>query len=147
MKVQLCMAAGLDMAKMAAANPASADFQTQVAMQYMMGNHLPLYRAAALQNGAQGIVVETSAGGYGMLYDENFLNGVVLTLDESFNVNPMPFYNYAPYGDGTAELAYNNGLADNMNNLAKGEYASIYLQPTASTEYLGAFIKMHKMGA
>lgn len=139
--------AGLDMAKMAAANPASEDFQTQVAMQYMMGNHLPLYRAAALQNSAQGIVIETSAGGYGMLYDENFQNGVVLTLDESFNVNPMPFYNYPPYGDGTAELAYNNGLADNMNNLAKGEYASIYLQPSASTEYLGAFIKMHKMGA
>lgn len=141
---------GLDMSKMAAANPADADFAVQALTAYATGNVLPLYRLMAASSGSQGIVVETSAGGHGMLANAAYTNGVVGTVDESYNVTPIPFYNnepFTPAGDGNTEIAYNYGQSANMDKLASGKYASIYLQPSASAEYLGVFIQMHKLGA
>lgn len=147
----------LDMSRMGAAGiPIDADFGTNVYMQYAQGNVLPLYRAMAASQSSPGIVVETSAGGHAMLGDTTYTNGVVGYFDGT-NPSPMPFYNLPPYipdGDGTVEVAYNQlAFKSNMDNLASGDYMSVYLQPVLpgetdlSLEYLGAFVRLHEMGA
>lgn len=148
------LVAGLQMNKMGAVSPVLAatnptEFATQVGAQYAQGNVLPLYRAIALSQGAQGVVVESSAGGHAMLGSANGANGLVGYINGT-EMSALPFYDYpdlVPGGDGTHEVAFNNGFADNMNKLASGDYLSVYLMPQADAEYLGAFIKMHKIGA
>ncbi len=166
------IAASLDMSKMAAADPREGQeaFVGNVLAQYAAGNVLPLYRLMAQSAGGPGMVVETSAGGHGMLFEDTYHNGVVGTLNfpnysalpiasyaqtivPGYEVDPFPFYADAT-GTG-AEVAANLGLADNMNKLASGNYLSLYLQAPVMDgetlvgicEYLGAFIQMHQLGA
>ena len=155
----------MDMAKMAAADPTADDatFFTQAATEALMNNnYLPTYRLMAKQAAAQGIIAETLSG-HAMLYDApdyypdteiinpdtGFRNGVVASwnvpVTSPSDLNPIPFYADAT-GEGT-EYAYNAGsfFKDDLDNLASGTYMSIYLQPDASAEYIGAFIKMQKL--
>lgn len=175
------LVAGLDMSLMAAADPRDGQqaFVGAVLSEYGKGNVLPLYRMMAQNASSAGMVVATSAGGHGMLYDETFTNGVVAQLNypnydqlplapyaipipgTQYEVDPFPFYGPTdptnPDGDKLgAEYAYNLGLQDNMNKLASGNYLSFYFQAPITddkgqtvdiTEYLGAFIQMHQIGA
>ena len=157
--------AGLDMSKMAVADPREGTeaFIRTALSEYQQGNVLPLYRMIALNNNSAGMVVVSSAGGHAMLSSTEYDNGIIATLNypnysalpiaglattipgTPYEVDPFPFYN------GETELAYNLGMADNMNKLASGDYLSLYFQsPTADgniSEYIGAFIKMHQIGA
>ena len=147
---------GLDMSKLAVANPALGQeaFVGAALQAYQQGNPLPLYKVMAASAGSQGIFVQT-ASGHGMLSDAAFKNGVIAVINdpvapagstpvaEGIAITPIPFY--ADSTGSGAEVASNIGYAANMNGLASGEYMSMYLQASASTEYLGAFLKLHKI--
>ena len=174
------LAVELDMSKMCAADPRNdqATFVGTVLSEYAQGNVLPLYRMMAQNAGGAGMIVKTSAGGHGMLYDDTFTNGVVASLNfpnydqlplapyavaipgTTYEVDPFPFYGPNPealdQGDVAMEYAYNLGMQDNMNKLASGNYLSFYFQVPITddkgtvvdiTEYLGAVIQMHQIGA
>ena len=146
---------GLDMARLAAANPlAGQDVFVGTAIQeYMTGNALPLYRLMAANAGQPGLFVETATG-HGMLTDAaTFTNGIVGALNdarspqytpisEQIAISPMPFYD----NDGNPVTASLDEYKDNMDGLATGDYMSLYLTLSAEAEYLGAFVKLHKMG-
>ena len=151
--------AGLDMSR---AKVNGFDDLQGIATAWASGNPLPLYRAMGYKVNSQAIVVESSAGGHGMLYSSDFKNGVIAGLNdtdypdalndrkvpvaEGVYLTPWPFY------DGTNEVAYNLGRASNMDKLASGDYMSVFLQPAAPTstsyyEFVGCFAKLHTLGA
>ena len=146
---------GLDMAKLAAANPAAGqeEFVGTAIQEYMTGNALPLYRLMAANAGAAGLFVETATG-HGMLTDAaTFANGIVASLNDArspqltqitpeISISPMPFYD----GEGNAVCANLDEYKDNMAGLATGDYMSLYISMSAEMEYLGAFVKLHKIG-
>ena len=150
----------VDMSRIGAVHPADPNFAQLVGQEALMkGNYLPTYRAAALQQGAQGIIVANEYG-HAMLSDApsvdgegnmdlstGFKNGVVLQYDASYNVVPAPFY--ADNTGAGAEYAANagEGYKRCIDGLATGNYLSIYLQPSAGYEYLGAFVKMQYLDA
>ena len=121
--------------------------------EYMTGNPLPLYRLMAANAGAAGLFV-TTATGHGMLTDgATFANGVIGALNdarspqytqinEQVAISPMPFYD----NDGNAVAANLDEYKANMDGLASGDYMSLYISMSAEMEYLGAFVKLHKIG-
>ena len=54
----------------------------------------------------------------------------------------MPFYD----NDGNQVAAALDEYKANMDGLATGDYMSLYLTMSAQAEYLGAFVKLHKIG-
>ena len=68
-------------------------------------------------------------------------------LTEDIALTPIPLYaGNSGTDDEVAGADYMSGrLTSTLNGLASGTYMSIYLQPSASTEYIGAFIKMQKL--
>ena len=146
---------GLDMAKLAAANPLASQevFVGTAIQEYMAGNALPLYRLMAAQANSAGLFV-TTATGHGMLTDAaTFTNGIVGALNdvrspqytqisEQVAISPMPFYD----NDGNQIAASLDEYKANMDGLATGDYMSLYLTMSAQAEYLGAFVKLHKIG-
>lgn len=146
---------GLDMGKLAAANPLAGQeaFVGTAIQEYMTGNSLPLYRLMAANAGAAGLFV-TTATGHGMLTDgATFANGVIGALNdarspqytqisEQVAISPMPFYD----NDGNAVAANLDEYKANMDGLASGDYMSLYISMSAEMEYLGAFVKLHKIG-
>ena len=146
---------GLDMAKLAAANPAAGQeaFVGTAIQEYVAGNALPLYRLMAAQANSAGLFV-TTATGHGMLYDAaTFTQGLVGALNdprspmntpinEQVSISPMPFYD----NDGNPLAASLDEYKANMDGLASGDYMSLYLTMSAQAEYLGAFVKLHKIG-
>ena len=146
---------GLDMGKLAAANPlAGAEAFVGAAIQeYMTGNALPLYRLMAAQANSAGLFVATATG-HGMLYDAaTFKQGLVGALNdprspmntpinEQVSISPIPFYD----NDGNQVAAAFDEYKANMDGLATGDYMSLYLTMSAQAEYLGAFVKLHKIG-
>ncbi|MBQ6730667.1 MAG: Ig-like domain-containing protein [Bacilli bacterium] len=170
---------GMDMAKLAAADPtlSQEQFVGQVLVASQQGNYLPTYRLLAASQGAQGIITETLTG-HAMLSDApeldgdgninpstGFRNGVIADynnpvtmsgmvpslpkqqLTEDIALTPIPLYaGNSGTDDEVAGADYMSGrLTSTLNGLASGTYMSIYLQPSASTEYIGAFIKMQKL--
>ena len=71
----------------------------------------------------------------------------VKPLTADISLTPIPLY--AGNTGTDAEVAgadyMSNRLTPVLNGLASGTYMSIYLQPSASTEYIGAFVKMQKL--
>ena len=133
-----------------------------VATEWAQGNPLPLYRAMGYLSTKQAVIAQSSAGGHGMLYSEDYKNGVIAGLNdtdypaalesykvpvtEGVSLTPWPFYN------GETEIAYNLGRSDNMNALASGDYMNIFLQPAAPSEtsymeFVGCLAKLHTFGA
>jgi hypothetical protein len=153
------LVAGLDMSKIKVNG--FNDLQG-IATEWAQGNPLPLYRAMGYLSKQQAVIAQSSAGGHGMLYSEDYKNGVIAGLNDTdypealngykvpvaqgVELTPWPFY------DGTNEVAYNLGRSDNMDKLASGEYMNLFLQPAAPTdtsymEFVGAFAKLHTFGA
>ena len=146
---------GLDMGKLAAANPLAGTeaFVGAAIQEYMTGNALPLYRLMAAQANSAGLFV-TTATGHGMLYDAaTFKQGLVGALNdprspmntpinEQVSISPIPFYD----NDGNQVAAALDEYKANMDGLATGDYMSLYLTMSAQAEYLGAFVKLHKIG-
>lgn len=156
----------LDMGKMAAANPAAsqADFVNDCIEEALLnGNFLPSYRLMAGEQ--QSIVAATALGGHAMLSDgNNFANAIIAAYNDTntipgvdatplgtdFTIKPIPFYadNTGTGAEVAANLsnaALNYQYKDVLDALASGQYLSIYMQPVAKAEYLGAFIKMQQL--
>ena len=136
-------------------------------IKYNAGNRLPLYRLLTYNQRAQGLFIETDNGVAAMMTEADGSNGAIIGINEydenhplwpyrtevmtGFNITPWPFYN------GEQEVAYNVGKADDMNKLASAQYMSVYLNPAAPEysgdtctnyhEFVGAFLKLHEMGA
>ena len=146
---------GLDMGKLAAANPLAGQevFAGTAIQEYMTGNALPLYKLMAANANSAGLFV-TTATGHGMLTDAaTFSNGIVASLNdprspqytqisEQVAISPMPFYD----NDGNAVAASLDEYSANMAGLASGDYMSLYISLDPAIEYLGAFVKLHKIG-
>ena len=101
------------------------------------GNYLPVYRACAEKENAQGFIAATKTG-HAMLYAADGTNGlVVLTTGDPYNpVNPLPFYS------GNTEVAYSVEAAQPvLNGLASEDYLALYIQPAVTSEYIGVFLK------
>ena len=71
----------------------------------------------------------------------------VQQLTAEIALTPIPFYegNTGTNAEVAGAEYMSNRLTPTLNGLASGTYMSIYLQPSASTEYIGAFIKMQKL--
>lgn len=163
---------GIDMAKMAAANPllGQATFVEQAVTEAMMNNnYLPTYRMMAANAGGAGIIAATNTGhamlsdapeteGGQMILSTGFRNGVIAAyndqtmiamgqgtqLNENFTLTPIPLYadNSGSGAETAASAPFSGRYTSTLDGLASGKYLSIYLQPDAGVEYLGAFIKM-----
>ena len=158
------LAGSMDMAKMAFERPAGITDEQFIGLAaqsaFTTGNMLPVYRAMAESNkveiddpehegekltvSAQGIIAATLTG-HAMLYDPQAGNGLVATLTQT-GLNYKPFYADAT-GMGAEVAATDDSLLPILNGLASGQYMSIYLQPANEVEYIGAFIKMQRIGA
>lgn len=134
----------LDMSKLNVfSNLADKDAaQMEAGLAYRVdGNILPIYRLAAADFGAPGIIASTVTGGHGLLGEADGSNGYVLTLDKSGAVSPVPFF----YGD--VNYAQSNAVASKaVKGLTDADYLSIYMQPgSASVEYIGCFFKLYEI--
>ena len=168
---------GLDMAKMAAANPLLGQeaFVGQAVQEALENNnYLPTYRMMAANAGGAGIIAETKTGhamlsdapeteGGQMILSTGFRNGVIAAyndptmiamgqgtpLNASVTLTPVPLYadNSGTGSELAGSAAMSGRYTSTLDGLASGKYLSIYLQPDASVEYLGAFIKLSKLGA
>ena len=115
--------------------------------------HAMLFDAPSID--AQGNIDISTGFRNGIIADYNnpvSLSGLnpalpVKQLTADISLTPIPLY--AGNTGADAEVAgadYMSGrFASTLNGLASGTYMSIYLQPSASTEYIGAFIKMQKL--
>ena len=63
-------------------------------------------------------------------------------INEQVSISPLPFYD----NDGNQVAAALDEYKANMDGLATGDYMSLYLTMSAQAEYLGAFVKLHKIG-
>ena len=158
------LAGTMDMAKLALARPEGITDEQYVGYAAQnaatTGNMLPVYRAMAESNkveiddpehegekitvSAQGIIAATLTG-HAMLYDPQAGNGLVAALTQT-GLNYKPFYADAT-GMGAEVAATDDSLLPILNGLASGQYMAMYLQPANEVEYIGAFIKMQKIGA